>query len=190
MHHIIPKHAGGTDDPSNLIELTIEEHAEAHRILYETHGRWQDKMAYLCLSGQTDVGFKLMIECSNNILSELRKDPEWMIFFKQKLREGWIKRKQKGLSSPWNKGLTKHENTMLQRSSERAKENMSKGVLNNIGDVMRGQTFSDQHRQRLRDRALQRKKIKCCCGKEVGPGMYARWHKNVILFRTTKYYTI
>ena len=34
-HHIIPKHMGGTDDPSNLIELTIEEHAEAHRKLFE-----------------------------------------------------------------------------------------------------------------------------------------------------------
>lgn len=50
-HHIIPKHAGGTDDESNLIELTIEEHAEAHRILYETHGRWQDRVAWLSLSG-------------------------------------------------------------------------------------------------------------------------------------------
>jgi hypothetical protein len=29
-HHIIPKHAGGTNDPSNLVELTIEQHAEAH----------------------------------------------------------------------------------------------------------------------------------------------------------------
>jgi predicted molibdopterin-dependent oxidoreductase YjgC len=28
-HHIIPKHMGGTDDESNIIELTIEEHAEA-----------------------------------------------------------------------------------------------------------------------------------------------------------------
>jgi hypothetical protein len=41
-HHIIPRHAGGTDDPSNLVELSIEEHAEAHRVLYEKYDRWQD----------------------------------------------------------------------------------------------------------------------------------------------------
>lgn len=50
-HHIIPKHAGGTDDPSNLVELTVEEHAEAHRKLYEEYGRIQDKLAYEGLKG-------------------------------------------------------------------------------------------------------------------------------------------
>ena len=49
-HHIIPKHIGGTDGPSNLIELTIPEHAEAHRKLYEEYGRWQDKIAWKTLS--------------------------------------------------------------------------------------------------------------------------------------------
>ncbi len=51
-HHIIPRHAGGTDDPSNIVELTIEEHAEAHRLLYEEHGHWEDKVAWLGLSGK------------------------------------------------------------------------------------------------------------------------------------------
>jgi hypothetical protein len=51
FHHIIPKHLGGTDDSSNLIELTVEEHAEAHRILYETYGRWQDRLAWVGLAG-------------------------------------------------------------------------------------------------------------------------------------------
>ena len=37
---------GGTDDPSNLVELTIEEHAEAHRKLFEEPGRWQDELAW------------------------------------------------------------------------------------------------------------------------------------------------
>jgi|TARA_B110000879_G_scaffold86013_1_gene118758 hypothetical protein len=50
-HHIVPKHMGGTDDPSNLIELTVEEHAEAHRKLYEKNGRWQDKVAWQGLAG-------------------------------------------------------------------------------------------------------------------------------------------
>jgi hypothetical protein len=45
-HHIIPKHMGGSDDSSNLIELTPEEHAEAHRKLYEEHGHWQDYVAW------------------------------------------------------------------------------------------------------------------------------------------------
>ncbi len=42
---------GGSDDPSNLIELTVEEHAEAHRKLWEEHGRWQDKLAWQGLAG-------------------------------------------------------------------------------------------------------------------------------------------
>ena len=49
---------GGSDDPSNLIELTIEEHAEAHRVLYEKYGHWQDKVAWqglLGLIGHDDI---------------------------------------------------------------------------------------------------------------------------------------
>jgi len=51
-HHILPRHAGGSNSPSNLVQLTVAEHAEAHRILYEMHGRWQDKVAWRFLSGQ------------------------------------------------------------------------------------------------------------------------------------------
>lgn len=65
IHHIIPRHIGGTDDPSNLVELSVEEHAEAHRILYEQYGREEDRMAWLALSGQASkkevctLGYKL-----------------------------------------------------------------------------------------------------------------------------------
>jgi hypothetical protein len=51
-HHIIPKHMGGTDDVSNIVELSVEDHAEAHRKLYEQHGHWEDELAYKALSGQ------------------------------------------------------------------------------------------------------------------------------------------
>ena len=52
IHHIIPKHMGGTDDPSNLIRLTVEEHAEAHLKLYKEHGNKFDYIAYMVLSKQ------------------------------------------------------------------------------------------------------------------------------------------
>ena len=45
-HHIIPKHAGGPDEPLNLKELSIFEHAEAHRILYEEYGRAADRLQF------------------------------------------------------------------------------------------------------------------------------------------------
>ena len=51
-HHIIPTHMGGSNHPSNIIELTIPEHAEAHHQLYLQHGKWQDFMAWKALSGQ------------------------------------------------------------------------------------------------------------------------------------------
>jgi hypothetical protein len=52
LHHIVPKHMGGSDDHCNLIELTVAEHAEAHRILWEKHGKKEDKIAWLSLSAK------------------------------------------------------------------------------------------------------------------------------------------
>ena len=68
-HHIVPKHMGGTDDPSNLIELTPGEHAEAHRLLYEQHGHWQDYVAWQGLA-QLDANFDAAKE---SILAGSRK---------------------------------------------------------------------------------------------------------------------
>jgi hypothetical protein len=52
IHHIVPKHMGGTDDPINLIELSVEEHAEAHKKLYEEYGNQYDRIAWMALSNQ------------------------------------------------------------------------------------------------------------------------------------------
>ena len=53
-HHIIPKHAGGSNDKSNIIELTIEEHANAHKLLFEQYGKIEDFIAWKMLSGKTE----------------------------------------------------------------------------------------------------------------------------------------
>jgi len=61
VHHIIPKHVTGVanNHSDNLITLTVEEHAEAHRKLFEEHGRWEDKLAYRLLSGEIKAQDKI-----------------------------------------------------------------------------------------------------------------------------------
>lgn len=51
-HHIIPRHAGGTDDSSNLVELTIEDHAIAHEVRYRIYGDDRDRVAAQMIRGQ------------------------------------------------------------------------------------------------------------------------------------------
>ena len=67
-HHIVPKHAGGSDDPSNLKKLTIEEHALAHKKLFFIYGNPMDEIAYLGLEGMIDKA-----ECIRRSLSENAK---------------------------------------------------------------------------------------------------------------------
>lgn len=71
IHHIIPRHAGGTNNPSNLVKLTIEEHAEAHRLLWEKHGRLEDKIAWLGLSGLTQEAANI----GQELATKAKKDP-------------------------------------------------------------------------------------------------------------------
>ena len=75
---------GGTDSSDNLILLTIEEHAEAHRKLWEEHGKWQDKIAWQTLSGQIsiqDVREKMMKEHNPmhrmNVIEKMSGENHW-----------------------------------------------------------------------------------------------------------------
>ena len=51
IHHKIPKHMGGNNDKTNLVTLSVEEHAEEHRLLWEKYGKHEDYVAWKCLSG-------------------------------------------------------------------------------------------------------------------------------------------
>ena len=50
---------GGTNDPSNLIELSIEDHADAHRILWENYGKIEDYYAWQGLLGNV-TGYEIL----------------------------------------------------------------------------------------------------------------------------------
>lgn len=51
-HHIVPRHMGGSDDSANLKKVTVEQHAEEHRLLWEKYNLQEDYIAWKALSGQ------------------------------------------------------------------------------------------------------------------------------------------
>lgn len=66
---------GGSDDVENLELLTIEEHAEAHRVLWETYGKQADFMAWKMLLGKTDASESMRIAVAVEAFREMLADP-------------------------------------------------------------------------------------------------------------------
>jgi len=54
MHHVVPKFQGGSNDSSNLVLLTFEDHAVAHYIRWVTYGNPADEIAWNVMSGQCE----------------------------------------------------------------------------------------------------------------------------------------
>lgn len=153
VHHIIPRHEGGSDDPSNLIELTIEEHAEAHRLLYEKYGRIQDKRAWLGLA---------KIITGEEIIKEILCSP------KSEEHKQKISNALKGRSAPWAVG-NKNASVLKGRPrSEETKQKISKAntgksrpdlVGNDYAKALKGRKKTDEHKQAVLN-ALNTEEVK------------------------------
>jgi len=141
-HHIIPKHAGGTNDPSNIVLLTIEEHANAHKKLFEEHGRWQDEVAYRMLSGQISA-YEATIEAIKRTQTGRKHSPEHTE--KKRLSRIGTKHseetKRKMSLNNWMRGKT---------LSDEQKATISK--------FHKGKTLSDQHKEIIRQTHLGKPK--------------------------------
>ena len=114
LHHIVPRHMGGTDEPSNLMEVTVEEHAELHFALFLEHGHWEDYIAALSLAG-----IMKKEEVVSTLLSEAGK-------------KGGSRGKGK---TPWNKGKKTGPNPIISEANrkrvwtEEMRQNSSQGLL-------------------------------------------------------------
>ena len=179
-HHIIPRHAGGTDEPLNLVQLTLEEHTEAHRKLYEEFGRWQDKMAWEMMSGRkvSENARKMAAILGQQALMN---DPVRLEQVRQTRINGVLKWYEDGAIT-WNKGLLLKEHPDhpgLKKISENTKRQQAEGRAACVGDWARGKEFDENHRANLSKKAFARSKVTCeHCSVAHVPGMYARWHGN------------
>ncbi len=130
-HHIIPKHMGGTDDPSNLVKVTIEEHAEMHKMLFEEHGKIEDYWAWKGLAGvipKKELIKEMMIEASKKGSKarneRYNNDPKWAEELRQKLRkpksttENYLKPKTKEHAENISKAATQRPRKLCPKCNQ------------------------------------------------------------------------
>lgn len=84
-HHIVPRCLGGSDDASNLVELTPEEHYIAHQLLVKIH------------TNDRRLLYAAVMMCSNRINNKLY---------------GWLRRR---LSEAQSNAMTGSGNSMFNR---------------------------------------------------------------------------
>jgi hypothetical protein len=135
-HHVIPKHAGGTDEESNLISVTIPEHAELHRQLWEEHGRWQDFIAWKTLSGQMtkDEARRLAVskalkgkpQTAEHIAKRSFKGKKIKSCSEERRRKVSIANKGRKMSLEFSKAVTKRQRG--RKLSEETKRKISEGM--------------------------------------------------------------
>jgi len=118
-HHIVPKHAGGSNDPSNIVSLTVQEHAEAHRLLWEKHGLTADFVAWKMLSGKTDEAEQARLELA---------------------KEGFVKFLKSERSDSWKQSISK--SLLGRKQSEESKSKKSKALKQAYLDGKRDTWFS------------------------------------------------
>lgn len=135
-HHIVPKHMGGSDDPSNLVELTIEEHAEAHRKLYEQFGLLGDKLAWQGL-----LGLKSTAEIVHTLQSEGMKGSKNPMFGKPAPNRGMKRPGVGGRKKGTKWSAEERKKQMLERDSDVHLEKMRKAY----SDPERNKKISQAH---------------------------------------------
>ncbi|NDB61967.1 hypothetical protein EB001_26535 [bacterium] len=149
-HHIIPRHAGGTDDPSNIIKVNVAMHAFLHKQLYEDYGRWQDNTAYKSLAGIISI-------------QEAIQETKRMANLGNKHRQG--KPKSDEEVEKIRKALT---------GKKRSKESIDKQKKILTG---RKQTSEHIENKRISNLGKKRKIVECPhCGKTGGINAMHIWH--------------
>jgi hypothetical protein len=103
-HHIIPRYKGGTDESTNIVEISVTQHAMYHYCNYQLWGNVEDYVAWRGLSGQISTAdflyekSKIFSKKANIALqNKIKSDPEFFAEIKRKRSETWKLNKEKHL---------------------------------------------------------------------------------------------
>jgi len=138
IHHILPKSLGGTDDISNLVVLTAEEHYKCHLLLCRfTYSIYRHKMLYAS---------KMMINMKRSYQN--RFIPNSRIY-------AWLKEKSAKSSSDLTKGKTYEELYGVEKAKEmRRKKSLPRGpqkpeTVQKRAEKLKGLKRTEEQRERM-----------------------------------------
>ena len=154
-HHKIPKYKGGTDDPENLIELTVEEHALAHKALWEENGNWQDWLAWQGLSKRIECE-DMCREASRlaNTGKKLSDQTKLKIASAKTGKKHTPEHIENNRKAQTGKVLT--DSHIQKISSALSNRKLSDAHKANIGVKMKGRVMNDEWRAKLSESAKRR----------------------------------
>lgn len=134
-HHVIPTCLGGTNEKSNIVELTPNEHYVAHQLLVKLYPG-NSKIAYAAIN-MTRIG-KSPGRVGNKLFGWLRKQHAANMSIKM-------------LGNTYSRGqkLSEHHMTVLrQPKSEEHKRRISEGNRGKTKGLVRGPQ-SEEHKRKL-----------------------------------------
>lgn len=182
-HHIVPRCMGGTDEPTNLVELTPEEHFVAHQLLIRIYPDI-DKLVFaakMMTIGNSNHhrGNKLYGWLRRRFIETISKpcseETKIKIGLANKGKGGrnaiYTEERRAFVSKQWTGAI-------------RSEETKAK-----ISEARKGIKFTDEHRQKLKDSAknrIYRKAVCPFCGKEGTVHKMKQFHFDNCKFKEFK----
>lgn len=146
---------GGSNDSSNIVELTVEEHAEAHRILYETHGHWQDYLAWQGLTKRMNCE-EVAREAARIANTGKYVSPETRakISAAKKGKKHSPEHVKNNSLAQTGKVLSSEHKTKI--SSSLSGRTLSESHKKNVGEKMKGRIMNDEWKKKMSEAAKKR----------------------------------
>ena len=138
-HHIVPKHRGGGNEPTNLIRLSRKNHILAHMYLWISYDSKKDKIAYLFMCGDPTGEAKK----ESGRLAQKTWTPEKRSIASKKAYQTMLSR---------NSGITNRSSNWRKNVSKAAKKNIAANRKSRMSqktlDLME-KTFIFRYRDRV-----------------------------------------
>ena len=151
VHHILPKSLGGSNDKSNLVELTAREHFLVHLLLCKfTVGQAKMKMSYAFHAMCSFKNARRYNKVNSRLVEKIRSNFKFTKEHREKISKAQI----------GNKRAVGNKNNLGRKFSEEIRLKMSKSKKGNKNAL--GLRHSEEFKEKIRNK---HKGNKYCVGK-------------------------